>query len=81
VLITRLAPEDATAAGSGAWGYSGDNGPAINAQLEFPTGVAVDYAGNLYIAGLGNSRIREVSAKGIITTRKSMHATTRRKRL
>jgi uncharacterized protein (TIGR03437 family) len=57
----------ATVAGSGVWGYGGDNGPAIAAQLYLPTGVAVDSAGNLYIADRSNNRIREVS-NGVIGT-------------
>jgi uncharacterized protein (TIGR03437 family) len=52
---------------SGVAGFSGDTGPAINAQLNLPAGVAVDAAGNLYIADTGNNRIRMV-AKGLITT-------------
>ena len=56
-----------TVAGNGAAGFSGDNGPAIDAELFIPTAVAEDTAGNLYIADSGNNRIREVS-KGIITT-------------
>jgi len=56
-----------TVAGNGTRGFSGDNGPPTNAQLADPTGVAVDSAGNLYIADLGNSRIRKVS-NGVITT-------------
>jgi hypothetical protein len=56
-----------TVAGSGTRGFSGDNGPATNAQLADPTGVAVDSAGNLYIGDFGNSRIRKV-AGGVITT-------------
>jgi sugar lactone lactonase YvrE len=57
-----------TVAGSGlCCGYSGDNGPAISAQLNFPNGIAVDSTGNLYIADTGNFRIREVSG-GVITT-------------
>jgi DNA-binding beta-propeller fold protein YncE len=39
-----------TVAGIGAWGYNGDNGPATSAWLKFPAGVAVDSAGDLYIA-------------------------------
>jgi uncharacterized protein (TIGR03437 family) len=56
-----------TVAGDGAQGFSGDNGPAASAQLYGPTGVAVDSAGNVYIADAENARIREVS-KGVITT-------------
>jgi len=56
-----------TVAGSGTYGYSGDNGPATSAQLDGPTGVAVDSAGNLYIADQGNNCIRRVS-NGRITT-------------
>jgi uncharacterized protein (TIGR03437 family) len=51
------------------WGYSGDEGPATSAQLGYPTGVAVDGAGNLYIADSANNRIRKVAAAtGIVTT-------------
>ncbi|HTS29083.1 MAG TPA: IPT/TIG domain-containing protein [Bryobacteraceae bacterium] len=57
-----------TVAGTGFAGFSGDGGPAINAQLNSPTGVAVDAAGNLYIADKLNFRIRMVSTSGIITT-------------
>ena len=58
-----------TVAGDGAEGYSGDGGPATNAELYNPVGVAVDGAGNLYIADSYNYRIREVNvATGIITT-------------
>ena len=56
-----------TVAGNGTGGFSGDNGSAISAQLNYPGGVAVDSAGNVYIADSGNSRIRKVS-NGVITT-------------
>jgi sugar lactone lactonase YvrE len=49
-------------------GYSGDNGPATSAQLDYPMGVTVDGAGNLYIADYGNSSIRMVTPSGTITT-------------
>ena len=56
-----------TVAGNGTRGYSGDNGPATSAQLDSPFGVALDSAGNLYIADGNNNRVREVS-NGVITT-------------
>jgi uncharacterized protein (TIGR03437 family) len=56
-----------TVAGNGTRGFSGDNGPATSAQLYGPCGVAVDAAGNLYIADTYNQRIRKVS-NGVITT-------------
>jgi sugar lactone lactonase YvrE len=56
-----------TVAGNGTHGYGGDNGPATAAQLSWPDGVAVDAAGNLYIADTDNDRIRKVSG-GVITT-------------
>jgi len=57
-----------TVAGTGLAGYSGDAGPAAQAQLNVPYGLAVDAAGTLYIADLGNNRVRRVAADGIITT-------------
>src|ERR1035438_4237489 len=56
-----------TVAGNGTGGYSGDNGPAVGAQLSYPSGVAVDTSGNLYIADNYSNRIRKVS-NGVITT-------------
>lgn len=50
-------------------GYGGDGGPATNALLNYPQAVAVDPAGNLFIADYSNCRIREINAAtGIITT-------------
>ncbi len=57
-----------TVAGAGSAGYSGDGGPATNAQLSGPTGLALDSAGNLFIADTGSNAIRELSPSGIITT-------------
>jgi sugar lactone lactonase YvrE len=57
-----------TVAGNGNPGYSGDGGPAASAMLNYPTGVAVDAAGNLFIADYGNDRIRMVTPSGIIST-------------
>ena len=55
-------------AGNGTAGYAGEGGPAIEAELNSPTGVAVDIAGNLYIADTNNSCVRQISPSGIITT-------------
>ncbi len=57
-----------TLAGTGVAGFEGDGGPAAQAQLAFPYGVAADVAGNIYIADLGNARVRRVGVDGIITT-------------
>jgi len=59
-----------TYAGNGTAGFAGDGGPAAAATAEVsnPSGVAVDAAGNLYIADLGNNRIRIVNLPGTINT-------------
>jgi len=59
--VTRIA-------GTGKAGYSGDGGPATKAELSFPTGLALDGSGNLYISDAENNEIRMVDAEGIITT-------------
>ena len=58
-----------TVAGNGHAGFSGDNGAAIQAELDSPSGLALDSAGNLYIADTGNCFIRKVdAATGTIAT-------------
>ena len=57
-----------TIAGNGSHGFGGDGGPAIDASLAFPAGIALDGVGNLYIADGWNHRIRKVDAAGTITT-------------
>jgi sugar lactone lactonase YvrE len=58
-----------TVAGNGERGFGGDGGPATSALLHTPSGVAVDAAGNLFIAELNNRRVRRVDAvTGVITT-------------
>ena len=54
--------------GTGAPGFAGDGGLAISAKLNGPYGVALDAAGNLYIADSGNNRIRLVNTAGNIST-------------
>jgi len=55
-------------AGNGVSRFSGDRGPAISAELNHPSDIATDDAGNLYIADTDNFRIRKISADGTITT-------------
>jgi uncharacterized protein (TIGR03437 family) len=63
-IITTVAGD-----GTGIPGYSGDGGPATQAKLNNPKGIALDSSGNLYIADTDNSAIRVVNAAtGIITT-------------
>ncbi|HEY7336922.1 MAG TPA: hypothetical protein VH639_18665 [Bryobacteraceae bacterium] len=57
-----------TVAGNGTAGYGGDNGAATNAQINSPAGLAVDGAGNLYIADFSNNAVRKVTSGGTITT-------------
>jgi sugar lactone lactonase YvrE len=57
-----------TVAGNGGYGYSGDGGSATSASFYGPIDLAVDPAGNLYIADTNNYAIRKVSPAGIITT-------------
>ena len=57
-----------TVAGTGLPGFSGDGGPAANAQLYYPKGLTIDKQGNLYIADYTNQRIRKVGTNGIIVT-------------
>ncbi len=68
--VRKIAPDGVmtTVAGSGQQGFDGDSGPAIDARLNYPHDVAIDAAGNLYIADLANNRIRKVAPDGIITT-------------
>ncbi len=67
--IRRVAPDGiiTTVAGNGTFGFSGDGGPALNAQLQDAASLALDGSGNLFFADLGK-RVRKVSAGGTITT-------------
>jgi uncharacterized protein (TIGR03437 family) len=68
--IRKVAPagQIETEAGTGHAGFSGDNGPATNAEFNDPAGLAVDSLGNLYVADAGNLRIRQIANSGEIQT-------------
>jgi len=68
--VRKITPQGtiSTLAGNGEAGYSGDGGLATASQLSGPTGLALDNAGNLYIADAGNNRIRKVTVDGKIMT-------------
>lgn len=73
LLKKRIAKVDSagiisTVAGNGLKGYSGDGGPAIQAQMDFPSSVALDAAGTIYIADSNINRVRKVTPDGIIST-------------
>jgi RHS repeat-associated protein len=68
--IRKISPDGgiSTVAGNGTQGYSGDGGPATQAELSSPWSVAVGSDGSIYIADAGNNRLRRVGPDGIITT-------------
>jgi uncharacterized repeat protein (TIGR01451 family) len=57
-----------TVAGNGTCGFSGDGGPATSATFNAISGIALDAAGNLYLADSVNNRVRKVNTSGIVTT-------------
>jgi len=57
-----------TVAGTGFPGFRGDSGPAADSQLNSPYGLALDRGGSLYIADLGNARVRKITPDGRILT-------------
>ena len=69
-LIVRVAPDGAQSivAGNGVEGFSGDGGPATQAMLGDPTGIAIAPDGSLYIAEQANFRVRKVAPDGTIST-------------
>ena len=68
--VRKITPQGTISivAGNGTKGAGGDGGPARKASLDYMGGLAVDAAGNLYIADTYNRRIRKVDASGVITT-------------
>ena len=67
VTLRTGAQTIATVAGTGTYGYSGDNGPAAAAQIDTAYGVAVDAQGNVFIADTRNHRVRKIGNGSIIT--------------
>jgi RHS repeat-associated protein len=63
-IVSCTGASISSVAGNGIYGYSGDGGPAANAELHSPGGVAVDASGNIYIADSSNERVREVGSLG-----------------
>ncbi|MFD8695475.1 NHL repeat-containing protein [Kitasatospora purpeofusca] len=68
--VRKVTPDGTitTVAGTGTRGFDGDGGPAVRAALNLPQSVALDRAGNLYLADYGNKRVRRVTPDGRITT-------------
>jgi uncharacterized protein (TIGR03437 family) len=69
-VVRKVDPQGiiTTFAGTGTAGFSGDNGPAAQAELNGPLGVCVAPSGAIYVNDEGNGRVREISTAGIITT-------------
>ena len=63
-VLTVVAGNGTDYSGGHPVGFSGDGGPATDASLDTPNAVAVDGAGNLFIADFGNRRIRKVNPRG-----------------
>lgn len=68
--LRRVTPNGiiTTIAGTGVAGFSGDGGPAAQAQLYFPDDVAIDKDGTIYVTDLSNHRVRRIGTDGIIHT-------------
>ena len=68
--IVRVSPAGVVTlvAGTGTCGFGGDGGPAASAQLDNPSGLAFDSAGNLFVADSNNERIRRIDRRGNIST-------------
>lgn len=76
--VRRVDPQGVihTVVGTGEAGYGGDDGPALDAKIQGPSGqtaspslkIALDAEGNLYVADSGNHRVRKVDSSGVIRT-------------
>jgi hypothetical protein len=69
-LLLKITPagDVATLAGTGVAGTTGDGGPATSAEFNYPYGVALDAAGNIYVADYGAGRVRKIAVDGTIST-------------
>jgi len=69
-VVRKVSPQAVitTVAGTGDQGYAGDGGPAVAAELNFPSRLAIDVVGNLYVSDSGNNVVRRVSTTGTIRT-------------
>jgi sugar lactone lactonase YvrE len=68
-VVWKITPAGSASIFAGSsYGYGGDDGPATQARLALPEGLAVDTAGNVYIMDTSNFRIRKVNTSGIIST-------------
>jgi uncharacterized protein (TIGR03437 family) len=69
-VVFRLTPDGmlTIVAGNGIGGYSGEGGPAVNASLRSPLGLALDAEGNLFISDPADHRVRRVDSRGVIRT-------------
>ena len=68
--IRKVAPDGTISvyAGNGVLGYTGDNGPATNASLNFPTFLTIGPDGSLFFSDALNNAIRKIDSAGVITT-------------
>src|SRR5262249_2664769 len=67
VVTTVAGTPDSIRPGKGI-GFAGDGGPAVQAELSFPLGLAVDSQGNVYLPDSENHRVRRIDRSGVIAT-------------
>ena len=66
--VTKTTGINTTIAGNGGFGLTGDNGPALNAEIGYPVSIQFDRPGNLYFSSADHNSIRKITPDGIITT-------------